>query len=429
MVSKEFKYIAGVEYSPDKRYSKKVIDLINQKISVSSSGAFSISFLDIFEGYKVTHVKTDEEYKNWSSKPWVYWQNQLHFALWCASTGSGVSMKHVKQGGLMGSMYRFHIYFQTRRILKEISAALPQDNDWEPLNNLYDHRAYERICNEFRIPVDSDFRQKLDDNDGLGRIYQWLKGSWRHTNPWIGDYYAFDWGKEYSSGLYTLTGETTNEVIKIDFFAQGKESENAWTTLIQDTSEGFTRAGVIRLNESIRAYSWSILNAQVNTATGILGTGTAFDAQKQFVTNVEICIAGSDDLPSEIEKYQDTLQYAKSKVDFVFGIGLYMTPSNLEMQIGIREGYNNKIIIATDDKELGVNPDTNSVNLKKEVPSLEGTPTPKSIPESKEEKPKLPEQKLMDIKDAQDHEDTKTALIVGFVAVGILGVIFYRYIF
>ena len=183
------------------------------------------------------------------------------------------------------------------------------------------------------------------------------------------------------------------------------------------------------MNESIRAYSWSILNAQVNTATGILGTGTAFDAQKQFVANVELCIAASDDLPREIEKYQDTLQYAKSKVNFVFGIGLYMCPSNLEMQIGIREGYNNKIIIATDDKELGVNPDTNSVNLKKIDPSLEGTPTPKSIPESKEEKPKLFEQKLMDIKDAQDHEDYKTALIFGFVSVGILGVIIYRYIF
>ena len=127
MVSKEFKYIAGVKYPTDKRYSKKVIDLINQKISVSNNGTFSISFLDIFEGYKVTHVNTDKEFNNWGSAPWVFWQNQLHFALWCASTGSGVSMKHVKQGGLMGSMYRFHIYFQTRRILKEISAALPQD--------------------------------------------------------------------------------------------------------------------------------------------------------------------------------------------------------------------------------------------------------------------------------------------------------------
>ena len=200
----------------------------------------------------------------------------------------------------------------------------------------------------------------------------------------------------------------------------------------------------MRLNESIRAYSWSILNAQVSTATSILGTGTAFDAQKYFLMNIGVSLAMRDDVASEVKKYQDTLQYAKSKVDFVFGIGLYMTPSNLEMQIGVIEGYNNNIIIATDDQVLGVNPDANLVKLKETVPKLEGTPTPKSIPEPKEEKPKeekpkllepkeekpkLPEQKISDIKDAQDHEDTKTAMIVGFVAVGILGVIFYRYIF
>ena len=429
MVSKEFKYNANAKYPTNKRYSKKVIDLINQKIYVSNNGFFNITFPDVFEGYKIKNIKTNNDYYNWSSKPWIFWQNQLHFALWCASTGSGVSMIHVKQAGLLGSLYRFHIYFQTLRILKEISAPLPQDTSWKPFNNSYNVFVYEKICDEFEIPFDSDFRQRLDGNKGLGRLYQWAKGQPWHENPWIGNYYAFDLSENYDPSYYTLEGPTTNDMVHIDFIAQGKESENAWTTLIQDTSEGFTKAGVMRLNESIRVYSWSILNAQVSTATGILGTGTAFDAQKYFLINIGVSITIRDDIASEIKKYQDTLQYAKSKVDFVFGIGLYMTPSNLEMQIGIIEGYNNNIIIATDDQVLGVNPDANLVKLKKTVPKLEGTPTPKSIPEPKEEKPKLPEQKIADIKDAQDHEDTKTAMIVGFVAVGILGVIFYRYIF
>ena len=48
----------------------------------------------------------------------------------------------------------------------------------------------------------------------------------------------------------------------------------------------------------------------------MLGTGTAFDAQKQFLTNIEDAINSPVDLPSQIARYQNTLKYARSKVDF-----------------------------------------------------------------------------------------------------------------
>ena len=73
------------------------------------------------------------------------------------------------------------------------------------------------------------------------------------------------------------------------------------------------------------------------------------------MANVEDVINSEVDLPSSIERYQSTLQYARSKVDFVVGLGLYMIPSDIDLYIGTINGYNNLITIATDDLKLGHN--------------------------------------------------------------------------
>ena len=73
------------------------------------------------------------------------------------------------------------------------------------------------------------------------------------------------------------------------------------------------------------------------------------------MANVEDVINSEVDLPSSIEKYQLVLQYARSKVDFVVGLGLYMMPSDMDLYIGTINGYNNLITIATDDLQLDHN--------------------------------------------------------------------------
>ena len=122
---------------------------------------------------------------------------------------------------------------------------------------------------------------------------------------------------------------------------------------------GFFRAGVSRINDSIRTYAWAILVSQSQARNSILGHGKAFDAQKQFIVNVEDAINSEVDLPSSIDRYQRTLQYSRSKVDFVIGHGLYMLPSNMEIEVGVVNGYNNLIQIATDDMQLGFNASVN----------------------------------------------------------------------
>ena len=59
-----------------------------------------------------------------------------------------------------------------------------------------------------------------------------------------------------------------------------RNSSGAWTTFVLDKSEGFTQAGVERLNDLIRTYVWAILGAQAETRSNICKTGTGFDVQK-----------------------------------------------------------------------------------------------------------------------------------------------------
>ena len=161
------------------------------------------------------------------------------------------------------------------------------------------------------------------------------------------------------------------------------------------------------------------------------------------------------DLPIQISKYENVLKYARSKVDYSYGVGLYMSPSDMILQIGTVVGYNNEIVIATENQKLGFNSDVNvkPVEPTTQPTTIEGTPTkkqpepktitpkPKTItPEPKTiipkpkpiiPKPIIPKPIIQDsqtkdqpepqtINEAEQHEDNKTALIVGSIVIGIV---------
>ena len=124
--------------------------------------------------------------------------------------------------------------------------------------------------------------------------------------------------------------------------------------------------------------------SQSQIKSDILGVGSAFDAQKQFLANTEDAIQSPVDLPSQNTRYQNALKYARTKVDYVFGFGLYMAPSNMELRIGTIQGYNNKIILSTHDQKLWWNA---TVNLSADATSysgnVSGTTTKKSTRRSR----------------------------------------------
>ena len=66
------------------------------------------------------------------------------------------------------------------------------------------------------------------------------------------------------------------------------------------------------------------------------------------------------DIREDIKRYQDTLSYASSKVDYSMGQNIYMLPS--DMNLKIRSGtvwYNNKILVSDEKFSLGKNKNVN----------------------------------------------------------------------
>ena len=60
------------------------------------------------------------------------------------------------------------------------------------------------------------------------------------------------------------------------------------------------------------------------------------------------------DIREDIKRYQDTLSYASSKVDYSVGQNIYMHPSDMNLKIKTGTvGYKNRILISDEKFSLG----------------------------------------------------------------------------
>ena len=102
---------------------ESITELFNQRINifVSPTEYFVTKFREIFSKTQIKHI-TGKESRSWLSEPKIkYWPQQLNFALWCATTGSGISHEILnKLSQQLRGFYLFHIYFTVRRILFEM---------------------------------------------------------------------------------------------------------------------------------------------------------------------------------------------------------------------------------------------------------------------------------------------------------------------
>ena len=381
---------------------------------VSGRGDFTVQLQDVFRSYRLPHISSESIITLWSEAPMGFYQNQVNFAMWCATTGCGVSWRdHLDiDRPLARAVFRFHVYYQMRRILSELQAPLPQDKAWVAFHNPYDRRAYERICREFQVDPATDWRQKSSESGGLGIVYQ----SHRPKGSFNPSRMRFQPDSSLSADSSLWARE------HVDYIAQSQEAATAWSGFVLEKSQGFTAPGVERLNDSIRTYVWALLGAQAQTRSAILGVGTSFDAQKQFQANLEDAISSPTDLPSAIERYQSVLQYASSKVNYAFGVGLYMAPSDMRLHIGTIAGYNNKVVIAPSGQPLGVSEDINSAPVTPPIATREeGLIKPDHAPASTGLSPlAMPPASQA----GKEHEDEKTAIVVGFIVVGLLALWF-----
>ena len=183
----------------------------------------------------------------------TFYQNQLNFATFRASSGCGISYgDHLlsnKIPKVAQSFLRFHVYYQTRKILNELGCPLRGDPAFNESNNAINLTEFKRISNEFNVNLQEDLRFKGGKNNGLGTMY--IKGY--QYIPLRN--YTYDRNKfKFISQL------SKREPYTIDFILQ--DDANGFIHFIILNIRGFYRSGVERINDSIRSYVYCIMGAQ-----------------------------------------------------------------------------------------------------------------------------------------------------------------------
>jgi len=390
-------------------------------IYVTPDSFFTVKFREIFEQTRLEHNSATES-KVWSGGPNMKcWPQQLNFAVYCATQGCGISREIFDSGVTLPdqirAFYRFHVYFTVRRILYQMGgiqsvSALPGDRTFKISSNNYDVASYKRICAEFGIAPTSDFRYTGGKNHGLGSVYIGVTGHgpMKTGTPWPAGYYKFsDEGGRAADGnlLYFMKPE---DVPQYDWFAPNK-------------SAGLTKAGLARINESIKAFVYCILGAQVNVRSSIIGDGgRAKEAQTEFLTLMESAITQTD-LAKSVQRYQLAVDQAKARLNLAVAPMAWLMPANMIINTASVVGYNNKLKQAVAGTKLGVNNELNTATKKSGLQLMDGGPSNpihKAVMAAQNPKPKkvrfnLPPDEGE--KKTDSHEINKTAVIVGAIAV------------
>ena len=192
-----------------------------------------------------------------------------------------------------------------------MSCLLSGESVFNASDNDVNVMAYKKLCNEFNVNVNSDFSFKGEDNGGLATMYNYVtRTGYRPLT-----------GTNYNLSRFQFIQQSTNRVIKIDYVLQ-KDAVDGWMQFLLDKSQGFTRAGVVRINDSIRAYVHCILGSQAHTQSNIM---KLLECQQNFVDLLESHINSLFLISESIQKYQDAISNTNVRINYAVGIGLYLS--------------------------------------------------------------------------------------------------------
>ena len=358
--------------------------------------SFQVKFPNVFTNYPLGAVRVeDQRFKDWDHYKFTLWQLQLNFAVFCASSACGVSVEHLNaEEPMIRSIYRFHVYYHIRRILKILEIPLPYENSFNQYNNPYNHEKFIEICSEYGVSND------LTKWRNQKYFSTWQSKGWETGRP----------GMSYIN-------------------------ENSFSRWIIEKSDGLTTLGLQKLSESVRDYAYLILTSQTSTRGPIVGhEARNLDAQRTFLNTFENIVNRRVNIPEDIRRFQKTLQYARSKVDYAIGEFVYMLPSDMNLRIGNVRNYNNKILLSSPSFKIGTNVKVNIDVKSKEVDNrrlmvkTEPDVKPKVITKpNKEHKQDVKPNIKFDRESNQDvkkpdtneitYEEEKVALVLGITSV------------
>ena len=266
-----------------------------------------------------------------------YWPQQLNFVVFCATQGCCIS-REIFDSGLsltpqIRVFYQFHVYFTVRRILYQLGgiqniSALPGDPTFNPLSNHYDIASYKRICAEFGIDPSSDFRFTHGKNNGLGNVYIYAQGATKTEYKYLG------WNKFSDEGGKAIKGDL------IYYIEPDEKAATQYDWFVPKTSAGLTQPGLSRINQSIEAFVYCVLGAQVNVRSSILGIGGRVkEAQTEFLTLLEDAIR-QPDLVQSVQRYQLAVDESKVRLNLAVCPGALLMPSRMIINTENTVGYN-----------------------------------------------------------------------------------------
>ena len=336
--------------------------LVQQEIYVTPSDKFKIKFRDIFSDTVITHISSHES-RRWLAGPnFEYYPQQLNFAFFCATTGCGVSRRILFEDKMrdgkndltdselilppqVRSFFWFHVYFTVRRILFE----LPGDPAFSQTENKYDIPSFERICAEFGISPNADFRFTKGDNHGLGSVFEYFTNSGYFKAPYE---YPSKETKFEDEGGRASDGNLVP-------YIENTEARNQYEYFLCPVSHGLTSAGLSRINQSIESFCYAILGSQVDVRSSIAGSqGSSIETQRQFLSMVEDAIRNPD-LGKSVQRFQLAIESAKVRLDLAISPGTWLLPSKMVVNTESVVGYNNKLKKATSFMRIGINSDLN----------------------------------------------------------------------
>ena len=131
------------------------------------------------------------------------------------------------------------------------------------------------------------------------------------------------------------------------FWAESKGNRKISTrqpyTMDHYTVKRFYKKDIEKISRSVRAYVYLVLTSQAQARSSIVGNSApAVDAQKVFKGTFKALIKEDYSIGIDIERYQGVLEHALSKVDFSVGTGIYMLPSDLNLNIERRKDTTTK---------------------------------------------------------------------------------------
>ena len=203
---------------------------------------------------------------------------------------------------MIRSIYRFHVYHHIRRILKIMEIPLPCENSFNQYNNQYNHEMFIKVCGEYGVSND---------------LTKWRNQ--KYFSTWQGR--AWETGKPGMSYI----------------------NESSFSRWIIEKSNGLTMLGLQKLSETVRDYAYLVLTSQTSTRAQIVGyEARNLDAQRTFLNTFENIVNRRVDIPEDIQRFQKTLQYGRSKVDYVIDEFIYMLPSDMNQSSDILQHSQNR---------------------------------------------------------------------------------------